>query len=184
MKRLMLLAAAALLNPCLLGAQPAGGAPDPRFDCLLEGISAEQRMLAASGASQQLTDVPAEDEQRSRTALDAVAANAPRCAASAGWTENQRELALQYTLLQLARDDMIRRYAAQNVDLTFIDEALAAASPEGPVSFEDLAARMRAQGVGDNRPDSAEDIVYIYGMLAAQSAEIRLRFDDQNFRPQ
>ncbi len=181
----MLLAAGALINSCPLGAQPAGPAPDPRFDCLLEGISAEQRMLAASaGSPQEFTAVPGEEEQQSRAVLAAIAANAPRCAARAGWTENQRELALQYTLMQLTRDGMIRRYAAQNVDLAYIDEAVAAAPSEGPVPFEAMVARMRAQGVGDNRPDSAADIVWLYMMLVGQSAEIRLRFDDPTFRPQ
>lgn len=178
-------------------AQPLATAPDPRFDCLLEGISAEQRQMAASGDRAELVDAAADEaalnraiaagaeaEARRSAAVEAIAANARRCGAAAGWTDNQRELALQYVLMQLTREDMIRRYAAQNVDLTFIDTALATARPDQPLPLDALAARLRAQGIADERPDSPADIVYIYLMIAAQSAEIRRRFDDPTFRPQ
>jgi hypothetical protein len=184
MRRIAIAASLVSLMASPAPAQPAGPAPDPRFDCLLEGISAEQRTQAGYGGGEQFTDVPSEDEQRSRAAVEMIAANARRCAAAARWTENQRELALQYVLMQLSREAMIRRYAAQNVDLTYIDAAVAAAPPEGPVPFEAMVARMRAQGVGDSRPDSASDIVYIYMMTVGLSAEIRANFDDPNFRPQ
>jgi hypothetical protein len=165
-----------------LQGQPVAPPLNPSLDCPLEGVSAEQRTLAAAASSQQLTDAPTDGEQRGRAALDAVLANLPRCAESARWTENQRNLAHQYVLMRLAREDMLRRYAAQNVDLGFIDQAVTATPAGSPPPFDDLVARVRAQGVGEDRPDSAGDIVYIYMTLVYHVAEIRAGFADPNFQ--
>ncbi len=170
----------ALAGP--LCAQPAAPSAHSSPDCPLYGIPENERMLAASVASQQLTDVPASDEERGRVALDIILSNVPRCADAGRWTPNQRELAQQYVLMQLTREEMLRRYDAQSVDLRFIDEAVATAQPAVEPPFDAFVARVRAQGVGDNRPDSAGDIVYIYMMLAYQTAEIRAHFADPNYR--
>lgn len=164
-----------------LAAQSAAPSPDAAMECALQGLSAEQRALVASGGSQELTDVPAESETQARAALDTVAANVRRCTESSGMTENQRQLALYYTLMRLTREDMLRRYDAQNVDLRFIDAAVAAIQPGVTPPFETWVARVRAQGVGDDRPDSAGDIVYIYMTLVHQIGEIRANFADPNF---
>jgi hypothetical protein len=183
MKRLILAAlAAAVTWP--LAAQSAPPSPDAMATCALQGLSAEQRALAASSGSQQLTGAPTESETQARALLDTVSANVRRCADASRLTEGQRDLALQYTLMQLTREDMLRRYHAQNVDLRFIDEAVAASRTGATLPFDDLVARVRAQGVGDDRPDSAGDIVYIYMMLVYQLAEIRTGFADPNFRLQ
>lgn len=170
----------ALAGP--LRAQPAAPPTDPSLDCPLYGIPENERMLAASAASRRLTDVPAGDEQRGSVALDIILSNLPRCAEAARWTENQRELAQQYLLFQLAREDMRRRYAAQNVDLGFIDAAVAA-GPRAMLQFDTLVGRVRAQGVTGSRPDSAEDVTFIYLELARQAEEIRRGFSDPQFRP-
>lgn len=180
MKRLIfVLFASAMAAP--LAAQPAAPSPDAAMECALQGMSAEQRALVASGGSQELMDVPAERAAEARAALDAVQANVRRCTQASGMTENQRQLALYYTLMRLTREDMLRRYDAQNVDLRFIDEAVAATPAGSPPPFEQLVARVRAQGVGDDRPDSAGDIVYLYMVTVMQAAEIRTRFGDPNF---
>lgn len=164
-----------------LAAQSDAPTPDAAMECALRGLSAEQRALVASGGSQQLTDVPAESETQARAALDRVTANVRRCTETSGMTENQRQLAFFYTLMRLTREDMLRRYDAQHVDLRFIDEAVAAAPAGSAPPFDALVARVQAQGVGDNRPDSAGDIVYIYMVTVMQAAEIRTRFADPNF---
>jgi len=184
MRRVALAVALALIVAMPLRAQPVAPPPDPSLNCVLDAVPAEQRRLAGPAASQRLTDAPEDVPQLSAAALDTIRAALARCAEASHWTENQRELALQYTLMQLTRDDMIRRYAAQNVDLTYIDEMVATAQPNVALPFEAIVARLRAQGVGDNRPDSAEDIVYIYTMLVAGSAATRAGFADPNFRPQ
>ena len=184
MQRLLLIAATISLMATPLRAQTATPPAASTLDCPLEGISVEQRTLAGAAGSQQLTDAPADGEQRGRAALDTILANLPRCAAAGRWTENQRELAQQYVLMQLAREDMLRRYAVQNVDLSFIDAAVAATPAGSPPPFSELEARVRAQGVTDDRPDSPGDIVYIYMMLVYQTAAIRAGFADPNFRPQ
>jgi hypothetical protein len=182
MKRLLFAMTLGFGLAARLQGQPAALPANPSLDCPLEGMSAEQRTLAASASSQQLTDAPADGEQRGRAALAAVLANLPRCAQSGRWTDNQRNLAHQYVLMRLAREDMLRRYAAQNVDLGFIDQAVAATPAGSPPPFDALVARVRAQGVGDDRPDSAGDIVYIYVTLAYHIAEIRAGFADPNFQ--
>lgn len=180
MKRVVILAAigCALASP--LGAQPAA-LPNPSLDCPLEGSAMEQRVLAMAAASQQLTDAPAELPQGAPAALEAVLANVARCAATHRWTGNQRELARGYVLIRLTRDEMVRRYAAQNVDLSFIDQMATAGRPGEPPPFETMVARVRAQGVGDDRPDSAGDIVHIYMTLVYRMGEIRARFADPDF---
>ena len=184
MKRVALATALALTVTAPLRAQSVAPMHDPSLNCVLDAVPADQRVLAGPAASQQLTDAPEEAPELSGAALETIRAALSRCAETSHWTENQRELALQYTLMQLTRDDMIRRYAAQNVDLTYIDQMIAAAQPNTAFPFEAMVARMRAQGVGDNRPDSAADIVWLYMMMVAQSAKIRANFADPNFRPQ
>lgn len=177
MKRFVL-AVTAIAWP--LAAQPPA---HPQLDCPFEGVATEQRALAVSAAAQQLTDVPPTgDAQRSQAALDAILANVPRCAQARRWTTNQSELARAYVLMQLTREEMLQRYDAQNVNLRFIDEELMAARPGEPPPFEAWVSRVRAQGVGDNRPDSAGDIVHIYMTLAYQIGAIRTGFADPNFQ--
>ena len=164
------------------GAQPAPSASDAPFTCLFERLTAERRAQAGPAASQRLTGAPADGEQSGGAALDAILAALPACAATGRWTEAQRESAGQYVLVQLAHEDMRRRYAGQNVDLSFIDDAVAA-GPRAMLQFDALVGRVRAQGVGDNRPDSAEDVTFIYLELARQAEEIRRGFSDPQFRP-
>lgn len=182
MKRLAILAGLgfSLGAPVLAQAPPPAAFASP--DCPFYGVPENQMILAAPAASQQLTDVPAQDEARSRAALDVILANVPECAQAGRWTENQRELARHYVLLRLSREDMLRRYDAQNVDLRFIDLTVAAAQAGTQPPFDDLVGRLRAQGVGDNRPDSAGDVAYIYLTLAYQLAEITRGFADPNFQ--
>lgn len=169
-----------------LVATPVGAHPgvptDGPLACLFEGITAEQQALAAPAASQRLTDGPADGEQRGGAALGAILASVPRCAAAGRWDERQRGLAEHYVLARLARQHMLAHYAAQGVDLSFIDEAVAAATT-APPPFDALVARVRAQGVTGERPDSAEDIVYIYLELAVHVAAIRGGFSDPGFNP-
>ena len=180
MKRLVFLIAAAAIHNAPAGAQPAPASAAP-FACLFEGVTAEQRALAGAAASQQLTDVPADGRQRGGAALEAILAALPRCATSGRWTEAQREVAHQYVLFQTAREDVRRRYAAQNVDLSFIDEAIASATPAGlPLTFDALVARVRAQGVTDDRPDSPGDIVFIYLELGMQAEAMGAQFNAPN----
>lgn len=169
-----------LAAPAFAQAPPPSAFTSP--DCPLYGIPENEMTLAASAASQQLTDAQASDDSRSRAALDIILSNVPECARAGRWTENQRELARQYVLMRLSREDMLRRYDAQNVDLRFIDLAVAAAQAGTPPPFEELVARVRAQGVGDNRPDSAGDVTYIYMNLAYRMAEIARGFADPNFQ--
>lgn len=166
---------------------PAVAQPPPPHvfsspDCPIYGVAENQMILAASAASQQLTDVPAADEARSRAALEAILANVAECAQAGRWTENQRELARNYVLMRLTREDMLRRYDAQNVDLRFIDLAVAAAQAGTPPQFDTLVARVRAQGVGDDRPDSAGDVTYTYMTLVHQLAQIVRGFADPSFQ--
>ncbi len=168
-------AAASAITPA--PAQPAAASTaDAPFNCALENVAADARALAGAAASQRLTDVPADGEQRGGSALDAIVAALPRCAESGRWTEAQREIAHQYVLFQTAREDVRRRYAAQNVDLTFIDQTIATTTAGSPPPFEEMVARVRAQGVGDNRPDSAGDIVFIYLELGMQAEAMRAAF--------
>ena len=159
-----------------LCAQPAAPPSDAPFACLFDGATAEQRALAGAAASQRLTDAPQDGEQRGGAALDSILTALPRCAETGHWTQDQRELAQHYILAQLAREDMRRRYAAQGVDLAFLDEARTA-------TFDDLVARLRAQGVTGDRPDSAQDIVFIYLELARHVDEIRGGFANSNYQP-
>jgi hypothetical protein len=182
MQRLLLAAATALIMAWPLLAQPAASSAHSELDCPFEGVSAEQRGLAASAGAQRLTDVPTDGEQRGGAALAAILANVARCMETRRWSQNQRGLALRYVLMQLTREDMLRRYDVQSVDLRFIDEAVATSQPGVEPPFDAFVARVRAQGVGDNRPDSAGDIVYIYMMLAYQTAEIRAHFADPSYR--
>ena len=162
-------------------AQPAAPGDGP-LACLFEGVTAEQQAMAAPAASQRLTDGPEDGEQRGGAALTAILSGIPRCAGAGRWTERQRGLAEHYVLARLARQHMLAHYAAQRVDLAFIDEAVQAAT-SAPPPFDALVARVRAQGVTGARPDSAEDIVYIYLELAAHVAAIRAGFDDPRFNP-
>jgi hypothetical protein len=183
-KRLVAILAISVAVSPPLWAQAAAPPSDGPLTCLLEGMSAEQRALAGSAASQLLGDVPPGDgEQRDPTMLNGVLPSLTRCAEAGRWNEAQRERAREWALVRLAREDMQRRYAAQNVDLTFIDEALAATPAESPAPFDALVTRMRAQGVADDRPDSAADIVYIYLMLRAHAEEIRAEFAGPNPQP-
>lgn len=180
--RLALAVLLALINASPLRAQQGAAPSAPTIDCPFEGVSLEQRMLAASAGSARLTDAPEDGEERGGVALDAILANVPRCAEAGRWSESQRQLALHYLLAQLGREDMLRRYAAQNVDLSFIDTALAATPAGSQPPFAEFEARIRAQGIGDDRPDSPGDIAYIYMMLVYQAEMIRAGFTDPNFR--
>ncbi|MGQ0661165.1 hypothetical protein [Sphingosinicella sp.] len=179
MKRLLLVAALAITMMPPLRAQPAAAPSDAPFTCLFEGVTAAQRALAGPAASQRLTDAPADGEQRGGTALDAILAALPRCADAGRWTATQRDMAQHYVLAQLGREDMRRRYAAQNVDLSFLDGGMVAAGGSPP-SFEQLVARVRAQGVTGQRPDRAEDIVFIYLEMAGQAEAMKSMFADRN----
>ena len=116
--------------------------------------------------------------QRGGAALDAILAALPRCGEAGRWNEGQREMAELYVMTQLGREEMLRHYAAQNVDLTFIDAMVAAATPDSPPPFEEMAARVRAQGVTGERTDSAEDIAYLYLELMARAEAILAGFPD------
>lgn len=169
-----------LVAPAVAQAPPPSAYSSP--DCPIYGVPESEMILAASAASQGLTDVPAPDEARSRAALDTILANVPECAEAGRWTQNQRELARNYVLMRLTREDMLRRYDAQNVDLRFIDLAVAAAQAGTPPPFDELVARLRAQGLGDGRPDSAGDVAHIYMTLVYQMAQIVSGFADPNFQ--
>lgn len=157
-----------------VGAQPA----DSPLACAFAGVAAEQRALAASAALQRLTGAPEDGEQRGGAALDAILAALPRCGEAGRWNEGQREMAELYVMTQLGREEMLRHYGAQNVDLTFIDAMVAAATPDSPPPFEEMAARVRAQGVTGERTDSAEDIAYLYLELMARAEAILVGFPD------
>lgn len=176
-----LLLAMATMAPA--GAQPASSSAEAPLSCLFEGVTAEQRTLAGPAALQRLSDFPADGDERGGTALDAILAALPRCAEAGGWTETQREMAELYLMAQLARDGMRRHYAAQNVDLTFIDAIVAAATPDSPPPFEEMAARVRAQGVTGERTDSAEDIVYLYLELTVRAEAIPGMFAEAGAQP-
>lgn len=176
---LAILLACAVTAP--LRAQPAAAATDA-LACLFAGVTPEQRALAGAAASQRLTDVPADGERRGGAALDSILAALPRCAEAGRWTEARRDMAHQYVLLQTAREDVRRRYAAQNVDLSFIDDAIVAMPARASPSFDSLVARVRAQGVGDDRSDSAGEIVFIYLELSMNAEAIRAGFADPGFR--
>jgi hypothetical protein len=157
-------------------AQRAGPASDSPFACIFEGVNSDQRAMAASAASQRLTDAPSDGAQRGGAVLDALLGALPRCAAAGRWTETQRDMAQLYVLAQLAREDMRRRYAAQSVDLGFLDEVALAPLGASMPSLDEMAARIRAQGVTGDRPDSAEDIAFIYSALARQAEGARMAF--------
>jgi len=182
MKRFLLVTALAVTMMPPLRAQPVAAPSDAPFTCLFEGVTAEQRALAGPAASRRLTDAPADGEQRGGAALDAILAALPRCAEAGRWTATQRDMAQHYVLAQLGREDMRRRYSAQNVDLSFIDSTIANAMPAGgpPPPFEEMVARVRAQGVTGQRPDSAEDIVFIYLEMAGQAEAMKSMFADRN----
>jgi hypothetical protein len=159
-----------------LPATPAPVADDVPYTCLFAGLTAERRALAAPAASTRLTDMPEEIDRQSEEALDAILARVASCGDAGGWTAGQRGMAEHYVLAQLAREFFRRHYAAQHVDLGFLDDAVAA-RPDTPMPvFDDLAARLRAQGVGDDRPDSAGDIAYLYLMLAQHAEEMKTNF--------
>ena len=166
-----------------LGAQPAPSPAGAPLACLFEGVTPEQRALAGPIALQRLSDFPADGDERGVSALDAILAALPRCAEAGGWTETQREMAELYLMAQLARDGMRRHYAAQNVDLTFIDAMAAAATPDSPPPFEEMAARVRAQGVTGERTDSAEDIVYLYLELTGRAEAVPGVFAEAGAEP-
>lgn len=166
-----------------LGAQPAPSPAGSSLACLFEGVTPEQRAQAGPAASYRLSEFPADGEQRGGAALDAILASLPRCAEAGRWTETQREMAHLYLMAQLARDEMRRHYAAQNVDLTFIDAMAAAATPDSPPPFEEMAARVRAQGVTGERTDSAEDIVYLYLELTVRAEAIPAVFAEAGAAP-
>src|SRR5262245_61253318 len=109
--------AAALASPAF--AQPAVPTADPSLACPLAGLPAEHRSAAIAEASRDLLGTSADNEPARRAAHEALAASARRCAATHRWTENQGNVAFQYALMQLAREGMVSRYAAQNVDLAF-----------------------------------------------------------------
>jgi hypothetical protein len=162
-------------------------APPPPSDgplaCLFEGMNAEQRALASTEIERLIAHAPPHDGDHPDLAIFDSVLPLARCAQAGHWSEAQRERAFEWALVRLQREDMQRRYAAQNVDLTYIDAALAA-TPEGSrPPFEALVARMRAQGVGDHRSDSAGDIVYIYMMLWGQAREIRAEFAGPDPQP-
>jgi hypothetical protein len=158
---------------CAEAAPPPSDGP---LACLFEGMNAEQRARAGAAASRQLTDAPPGGDEHQDAALLDAALPLARCAQAGQWNEAQRERAREWALVQLTREDMRRRYAAQNVDLAYIDEAMAAVPAGSQPQFDALVARMRAQGVGDDRPDSAGDIVYIYLALWAHAREIEAEF--------
>ena len=159
-----------------VGAQPAPPPADSPLACLFVDVAAGQRALAAPAALQRLSGAPEDGEQRGGAALDAILAALPRCAERGRWNESQREMAHLYVMTQLGREEMLRHYAAQNVDLTFIDGMVAAATPDSPPPFEEMAARVRAQGVTGERTDSAEDIAYLYLELMARAEAILAGF--------
>lgn len=158
-----------------VGAQPAPPADSP-LACLFGDVAADQRALAAPAALQRLSGAPEDGEQRGGAALDAILAALPRCAESGRWNESQREMARLYVITQLGREEMLRHYAAQNVDLAFIDGMVAAATPDSPPPFEEMAARVRAQGVTGERTESAEDVAYLYLELMARAEAILAGF--------
>ena len=84
-------------------------------------------------------------------------------------------MAQEYVLIVLALEDMRRRYAAQNVDLSVLDNAL---------PFEEQVARVRGQGVTGDRPDSAEDIVFIYRSLEVRRTMLVVLFEGSGRDPQ
>lgn len=182
MKRVVLIAAlgAALSFPAR--AQPLAPPANPALACPIEGLPAEQRDAAIAEASRDLLGTEATAEEPRRAARDALAASARRCTTTRGWTERQGNVAFQYALLQLAREGMIRRYAAQHVDLSFIDSAVEGLTRGVEPPFQSFEARLRAQGLGDDRPDSAGDVAYIYMMLVFQLMEARGRFADPAFQ--
>lgn len=167
----------AALSALLAVAQP-GDAPvadDGAYACLFADLTAERRALASSTASTRLTDMPEESDAGSEAALEAILARRAGCGDAGGWTEGQREMADHYVHAQLAREYFRRHYAAQHVDLGFLDTV--ATAPESAMPpFDDLVARVRAQGVGDDRPDSAGDITYLYLMLAHHAEEMKANF--------
>jgi hypothetical protein len=177
----------ALIAVALATAQPGGAPPlatpapvvdDGPYTCLFADLTAERRALASMTASTRLTDMPEESDQRSEAAFDAILARLARCGDAGGWTVPQRGAAEHYVHAQLAREFFRRHYAAQRVDLGFLDDA--AAIPQGNTmpAFDDMVARLRAQGVTDDRPDSAGDIVYLYLMLARHAEEMKASFAD------
>jgi hypothetical protein len=155
---------------------PASVADDGPYACLFVELTAERRALASPAASTRLTDMPEENNRQSEEALDAILARVAGCGDAGGWTVGQRGMAEHYVLAQLAREFFRRHYAAQRVDLGFLDDV--AAIPQGnPMpEFDGLVARLRAQGVADDRPDSAGDIVYLYMMLAQHAEEMKASF--------
>ena len=157
-------------------ATPAFVADDGPYTCLFTGLTVERRALASPAASTRLTDMPEGNDRQSEEALDAILARVAGCGDAGGWTAGQRGMAEHYVHAALAREYFRRHYAAQQVDLGFLDEA-AAIPPGNPVpEFDGLVARLRAQGVADDRPDSAGDIVYLYLMLARHAEEMKAGF--------
>lgn len=171
-----------MLASAAASAQPLASSADGPLSCLFDEVTAEQRTLAAPAALQRLSDFPPDGEARGGAALDAILASLPRCAESGRWSEDQREMAELYLMAQLGREEMRRHYAAQNVDLSFIDESLRAAATEPP-RFDELVARLRDQGVTDDRPDSAGDIVHLYLELAAMAEAIPADFAELGANP-
>jgi hypothetical protein len=83
-----------------LWAQAAAPPSDRVLACLLEGLSAEQRALAGSAASQLLLDAPpANGAQRDATTPSDVLPSLTRCAEAARWNEAQRERAREWALI-------------------------------------------------------------------------------------
>ncbi|HST36645.1 MAG TPA: hypothetical protein VLK25_08460 [Allosphingosinicella sp.] len=161
-------------------AQPASttapAADDGPYSCLFADLTGERRALASPAASTRLTDMPEGVDQQSEAALDAILARIAGCGDAGGWTAGQRGMAEHYVHAQLAREYFRRHYAAQRVDLGLLDEA-AAIPPGNPMpEFDALVARLRAQGVADDRPDSAGDIAYLYLSLARHAEEMKAGF--------
>lgn len=160
-------------------AQPGVVPPHPELDCPRAGVSVAQWTAATASATQLLQG--AAEAAQARAALAPILASVRRCADSRRWSANQSVHAEQYALMQLSYQDMRQRYAAMNVNLDFIDEAVAAAPAGEALPFDSLVARAEAQGLRGPRPDSAADVVYIYMMLVAQLQAIRTGFADPNF---
>ena len=160
---------------------PAGMAEVPMrddgpFACLFQGVAPDRRTQASLAAAYRLTDGPEDGELRGGAALDSILGSVTRCGDASRWTAGQREMAQLYVLAELAREHLLRHYAAQQVDLGFLDAVLTS-PPDAPrPSFDELAGRVRAQGVTGARPDSAEDIVYIYVSLAQQAEAMKAGF--------
>lgn len=150
-----------------LAAQPPSPSTDAPFTCLFEGVTAEQRAAAGAAASQRLTDMPPDGGQHGGATLEMISNRVSSCAETQPWSDSQQRHAAAYLLAQLARENMRQRYAAQGVDLGFLDEMAAdPARRQNSANMDEAAARLRSQGLTGQRADSAEDVVFLYLSMA------------------